>query len=169
MAYLPEIRIGEGHYNAGKILSYLQDALEKMIEEFEEHEEKIEKLEKESFELKGMLVDQSSANYKITSELRAEIKELKEELKKYNNVKSSDKMSRIENWFLYKQGFATGYCYNHGRHDDGTPIKTTSVQQFNKEEMWIQTKNTKYKLGIPCEYMNLEYLNSFGLDKEENK
>ena len=89
-------------------------------------------------------------------------------------------MPRIEEWSigsnfisLYQAPEAQNK-YLHGRiyddeldrFEDGSPIRTSSIQEFNLEESYAMTRNTMYMLGKPSvEY--LEWLEEQGKKLED--
>lgn len=57
-------------------------------------------------------------------------------------------MARLENWVLLGNHiYADIYDDEKGRFRDGNPIRTSTIQELNREEGYAQTRNTRYELG----------------------
>lgn len=83
-------------------------------------------------------------------------------------------MPNLENWNIVlvtnERSFVTGEIHNDekNRFKDGKLVQTSKILEFNKEENFIQTKNTRYELGKPSEYMDLDSIESFKVEEKED-
>jgi len=87
---------------------------------------------------------------------------------------SKKKMPLIEDWAVITRGdpysapelryaAVVGKVYGHPdfKFEDGDPIKTSRIKEFNGKELWVKTENTRYDLGNPNK-MFVEYLKDKG-------
>jgi hypothetical protein len=84
---------------------------------------------------------------------------------------------RLENWSIGLAGtmsmygslenipqVAYGSVYGNPRFEDGTSVRTSKIQEINLDSGYIQTRNSRYELGV----IDSRYLEHCRNEKREN-